>query len=199
MLTIKNLTKYYKNQKVLNNINCTIKKGESISLVGPSGHGKTTMLRCIQGLEEYEGEITLNGTTGFVFQHFYLFPHMTVLENLTYALEKVKKISPEIANKNAHNILKKLHIEDKVNHYPGTLSGGQKQRVAIARTLLMEPKVLLLDEPTSALDPEISQELAKILRDYQRKGHTIIFVSHDTEFEKTLSDRKLTLKYGKLT
>lgn len=199
MIIIKDLTKYFKDHKVLNDINCEIKKGEAISLVGPSGHGKTTLLRCIQGLETYNGSIEMEGKTGFVFQHFYLFPHMTVLENLIYALIKVKKISDEEAKKKALAMLKKLHIEDKVDNYPGALSGGQKQRAAIARTLLMDPDILLLDEPTSAIDPEMTLELVKILREYQKKGKTILFVSHDTEFEKNLADRKLTLKYGKLS
>jgi len=199
MIHIKSLFKSYNRNAVLEDISLQIKPGENISLTGPSGHGKTTLLRCIADLETYEGAIEKTGDIGFVFQHFYLFPHMNVLENITYALMHVKKIVRKDAEQKAFGLLKKLDMMDKAYAYPTRLSGGQKQRVALIRTLVMEPDILLLDEPTSALDKDTKKIVMNMLKKYQNGMRIIIFISHDTAFVNELSSRKLTLKKGTLS
>jgi len=196
MICIEHLYKKYNKSTVLNDINVTINKGEIVSLVGPSGHGKTTLLRCIQGLETFDGEIIRTGQVGFMFQHFYLFPHMTVLENITYALIHVKHFSKSTAEQEAMMWLKKLDIADKAHVYPHSLSGGQKQRVALIRSLILRPDILLLDEPTSALDDEMKQIVINVLKEYQDGTKVIVFISHDQVFAKALATRKLTLRDG---
>ena len=198
MICIEHLYKKYKDKTILNDINVTINKGEIVSLMGPSGHGKTTLLRCIQGLETFEGSIVKSGTCGFVFQHFYLFPHMTTLENITYTLIHVKKMPKENAIKEALHFLRHVHMEDKANVYPNALSGGQKQRVALLRTLILNPDILLLDEPTSALDKDMKEIVTTLLQDYQDGEKIIIFISHDTHFANALGTRNIKLKDGKL-
>lgn len=196
MIRIEHLSKYYKKNKVLDDINITIEDGEIVSLVGPSGHGKTTLLRCIQGLETYEGVLQKEGCSGFVFQHFYLFPHMTVINNITYSLIQVQKMPQAQAYERALYFLKKLHLEDKIDVYPHSLSGGQKQRAALIRALVMMPDILLLDEPTSALDFEIKQIVVQILKEYQNGKRIIILISHDLDFAKSIATRNIILKNG---
>jgi len=199
MIHIKNLFKKYNDSIILEHVNAQIRTGENVSLTGPSGHGKTTLLRCIQGLESYEGVVEKMGDTGFVFQHFHLFPHMTALDNITYALIHVKKLSLQEAEKKAFKLLKKLDMADKVHVHPDRLSGGQKQRVALIRTLVMEPDILLLDEPTSALDKDTKNIVINLLKDYQNEKRIIIFISHDSALVDALATKKLTLKKGSLS
>ena len=199
MICIEHLYKKYNKNSVLNDINVTINKGEIVSLGGPSGHGKTTLLRCIQELETFDGSIIKAGSCGFVFQHFYLFPHMTVIENITYTLIHVKKTQKNIAQKLALALLKKMEMADKADAYPDSLSGGQKQRVALIRSLILAPDILLLDEPTSALDDEMKQIVINILKEYQDGTKIIMFISHDQVFSKALATRKFTLRDGILS
>ncbi|USO02532.1 MAG: amino acid ABC transporter ATP-binding protein [Alphaproteobacteria bacterium] len=199
MIHIKNLFKSFKSIPVLEDITLQISPGENVSLSGPSGHGKTTLLRCIAGLEDHEGVIEKIGDIGFVFQHFYLFPHMTVLNNITYALIHVKKLLKKDAEKKALDFLKRFDLTDKAHVYPGSLSGGQKQRVALIRTLVMEPDILLLDEPTSALDKDTKAIVIDVLKTYQNGERIIIFISHDATFVNEVSTRKLVLKKGKIS
>ena len=167
MICLEHLYKKYQNKTILDDINVTINKGEIVSLMGPSGHGKTTLLRCIQGLEEYEGSIIKSGTCGFVFQHFSLFPHMSAFDNITYALIHTKGLNAKDAFKQAMELVTLLHMEENINKYPSELSGGQKQRVALMRALVLRPDILLLDEPTSALDLEMKKIVEKLLQNYQ--------------------------------
>jgi len=199
MIHISNLCKTYHNTLLFKDIHIQINPGDIVSLSGPSGHGKTTLLRCIADLESYEGIIEKIGDTGFVFQHFHLFPHMTVLDNITYALIHVKKMSTKEAHQKAIDMLEALHMEDKINTYPHRLSGGQKQRVALIRTLVTEPDILLLDEPTSALDEDSKTLVIQILKKYQNGQRIIIFISHDQDLIKRLATRTLTLKNGVLS
>lgn len=212
MIKVENLTKNFGKNQVLKGISTTINKGEVIAIIGPSGSGKSTFLRCINLLETpTSGDIYINEVNiaqdlkqanemrknvGMVFQHFHLFPHMTVLENLTYAPIQVRKLSKEAANKLAYNLLEKVGLSDKVNAYPQNLSGGQKQRVAIARALAMEPEVMLFDEPTSALDPEMVKEVLEVMRDLAKSGMTMAIVTHEMGFAKEVANRILFLDGG---
>lgn len=214
MINVENLSKNFGNLKVLKNISTTINKGEIISIIGPSGSGKSTFLRCINKLEEAtEGHIYIDGMdlmdkntdinkirerVGMVFQHFNLFPNMTVLENLTLSPVMVKKESKEEAKKYASYLLEKVGLSDKANSYPTQLSGGQKQRIAIARALAMKPEVILFDEPTSALDPEMIKEVLDVIRDLAKEGMTMLIVTHEMGFAKNVGNRILFMDNGEI-
>ena len=177
----------------------SLHKGEIVAIIGPSGSGKSTLLRCINGLNTItSGEIDLEGETGMVFQHFNLFPHMTCLENITYAPIKVKKIPKEQAVARAKELLKMVGLESKADVYPAHISGGQKQRVAIARALAMDPDVMLFDEPTSALDPEITGEVLNVMKQLAEKHTTMIVVTHEMGFAKEVADRVVFMSDGKI-
>ena len=214
MINIENLSKNFGNLKVLKNISTTINKGEIISIIGPSGSGKSTFLRCINKLEEpTEGHIYIDGMdlmdkktdinkirerVGMVFQHFNLFPNMTVLENLTLSPTMVKKESKEEAEKYALYLLEKVGLSDKAKSYPTQLSGGQKQRIAIARALAMKPEVILFDEPTSALDPEMIKEVLDVMRDLAKEGMTMLIVTHEMGFARNVGNRILFMDNGEI-
>ena len=211
MLTVKNLNKSFGDNKVLNNINFNIEKGEICVLLGKSGAGKTTILRCINGLEDFDsGEIIIDecvmsnknhisknrNKIGMVFQNFNLFHHMSVLENIIAAPINVLKKSKEEAIKEAKEILKMVDLEDKINSYPYELSGGQCQRVAIARACALTPKVLCFDEPTSALDVDSINKVSSIIRDLKNKGMAIIIITHDISFANNISDKIIKISDG---
>ena len=214
MINVENLSKNFGDLKVLKNISTTINKGEIISIIGPSGSGKSTFLRCINKLEEpTEGHIYIDGMdlmdkntdinkirerVGMVFQHFNLFPNMTVLENLTLSPVMVKKESKEEAKKYASYLLEKVGLSDKANSYPTQLSGGQKQRIAIARALAMKPEVILFDEPTSALDPEMIKEVLDVMRDLAKEGMTMLIVTHEMGFARNVGNRILFMDNGEI-
>jgi polar amino acid transport system ATP-binding protein len=212
ILEVRNLHKSFGHLEVLRGINLDVFKGETIVVIGPSGGGKSTFLRCINHLEEYQsGEIIFLGKKidkhasnlneirtkiGMVFQHFNLFPHMSVLDNLILAPTKVKRISKEEAVKKAKVILERVGLIDKINAFPDNLSGGQKQRVAIARALMMEPVLMLFDEPTSALDPELVGEVLEVMKDLAKSGMTMIVVTHEMGFAKEVADRIIFIDKG---
>jgi len=214
VINVENLSKNFGDLKVLKNISTTINKGEIISIIGPSGSGKSTFLRCINKLEEpTEGHIYIDGMdlmdkktdinkirerVGMVFQHFNLFPNMTVLENLTLSPIMVKKESKEEAEKYASYLLEKVGLSDKANSYPTQLSGGQKQRIAIARALAMKPEVILFDEPTSALDPEMIKEVLDVMRDLAKEGMTMLIVTHEMGFARNVGNRILFMDNGEI-
>ena len=214
MINVENLSKNFGDLKVLKNISTTINKGEIISIIGPSGSGKSTFLRCINKLEEpTEGHIYIDGMdlmdkntdinkirerVGMVFQHFNLFPNMTVLENLTLSPIMVKKESKEEAEKYASYLLEKVGLSDKASSYPTQLSGGQKQRIAIARALAMKPEVILFDEPTSALDPEMIKEVLDVMRDLAKDGMTMLIVTHEMGFARNVGNRILFMDNGEI-
>ncbi len=214
MIKINNLHKYFGNLHVLKGINLQINKGEIIAIVGPSGSGKSTVLRCMNLLEEpTEGEIIFDGKNiigskvnidkvreniGMVFQNFNLFPHMTVLENITLAPIKIKKINKDDADKKAEILLDRVGLLDKKNTYPNQLSGGQKQRIAIARALAMEPNMMLFDEPTSALDPEMVKEVLDVIKELAKEGMTMAIVTHEMAFAKEVADRVIFVDNGKI-
>ena len=214
MINIVNLSKNFGNLKVLKNISTTINKGEIISIIGPSGSGKSTFLRCINKLEEpTEGHIYIDGMdlmdkntdinkirerVGMVFQHFNLFPHMTVLENLTLSPMLVKKENKEESEKYAQYLLDKVGLLDKANSYPTQLSGGQKQRIAIARALAMKPEVILFDEPTSALDPEMIKEVLDVMKNLADEGMTMLIVTHEMGFAKNVGNRIFFMDNGQI-
>jgi arginine/lysine/histidine transport system ATP-binding protein len=212
VLKIEGLKKSYGKNEVLKGISTEVKEKEVIAIIGPSGSGKSTFLRCINRLEDpTAGEISFDGTVittknvmkvrenlGMVFQHFHLFPHKTVLENLTYAPMKVKGVSKAEAVKHAEELLTKVGLFEKRNEYPNRLSGGQKQRVAIARALAMNPKVMLFDEPTSALDPEMVKEVLAVMKSLAESGMTMLIVTHEMGFAKEVADRVLFLDGGVL-
>ena len=214
MINVENLSKNFGNLKVLKNISTTINKGEVISIIGPSGSGKSTFLRCINKLEEpTEGHIYIDGMDlmdkntdinkirerfGMVFQHFNLFPNMTVLENLTLSPTIVKKESKKEAEKYALYLLQKVDLSDKANSYPNQLSGGQKQRIAIARALAMKPEVILFDEPTSALDPEMIKEVLDVMRNLAQEGMTMLIVTHEMGFARNVGNRILFMDNGEI-
>ena len=196
MLTIKNLSKKFNNHEILKNINIEIKNNEIIGLAGTSGSGKSTLLRCIQKLETPDfGIIETNEKSGFMFQDFQLFPHMTVLENITYSM-KILKNNPNYLEKTII-LLEKLGLSEKLHNYPSELSGGQKQRVALARTLISKPTILLCDEPTSGLDIATIDDVVDLLRNISVEiDMKIIIASHDLDFLSKIADRILILKYG---
>lgn len=212
MIKIKNLHKYYGDLEVLKGINLQINKGEVVCVIGSSGSGKSTLLRCINFLEEKdEGEIwveeelvegkeeiinQVRQKVGMVFQRFNLFPHMTVLQNVMEGLTTIKGIDRKVAMRKAMKLLRKVGLADKAREYPAMLSGGQQQRVAIARTLAMEPQVVLFDEPTSALDPELVGEVLKVMQDLAKEGMTMIVVTHEMGFARGVADRVIFLHEG---
>lgn len=212
MIKVKDLRKSFGKLEVLKGISEEIKEQEVVCVIGPSGSGKSTFLRCLNLLEEPTGgEVYLDGEQinrpdvdidkvreklGMVFQSFNLFPHMTVLDNLTLAPIKVKGMSKETAEAKAKDLLKTVGLEDKALAYPRALSGGQKQRVAIARALAMDPEVMLFDEPTSALDPEMVGEVLAVMKDLAEKGMTMVIVTHEMGFAKEVADRVFFMDQG---
>ncbi|MFJ7921829.1 amino acid ABC transporter ATP-binding protein [Lysinibacillus fusiformis] len=214
MIKIEDLHKSYGQNEVLKGISTEVKEKEVIAIIGPSGSGKSTFLRCLNLLEiPTSGKVTIAGDVltdkgtnimkireevGMVFQHFHLFPHKTVLENLTYAPINVKGMDKAVAIKNAEELLKKVGLFEKRQEYPNRLSGGQKQRVAIARALAMDPKVILFDEPTSALDPEMVKEVLAVMKNLADSGMTMLIVTHEMGFAREVADRILFLDDGKL-
>ncbi|MBD7964591.1 amino acid ABC transporter ATP-binding protein [Fictibacillus norfolkensis] len=211
MIDVQGLRKSFGSNEVLKGISTSIKKGEVIAVIGPSGSGKSTFLRCLNLLETHdEGSILVEGKDindmelhlrkkiGMVFQHFNLFPHLTVLENVTFAPQQVLKISKSEAEREALDLLKTVGLSDKANSYPSNLSGGQKQRVAIARALAMKPEVMLFDEPTSALDPEMVKEVLQVMKNLVKLGMTMVIVTHEMGFAKEVADRVLFMDDGKL-
>lgn len=199
ILEMKNIVKDYSGFKAVDNVDFSMHKGEIVAIIGPSGSVKSTLLRCINGLNSItSGEIELKGTTGMVFQHFNLFPHMTCIENITYAPIKVKKEKKEDAYANARNLLKMVGLENKADVYPAHLSGGQKQRIAIARALAMKPDIMLFDEPTSALDPEITGEVLNVMKLLAKEHTTMIVVTHEMGFAKEVADRVIFMDGGRI-
>ncbi|OPX47409.1 amino acid ABC transporter ATP-binding protein [Clostridium thermobutyricum] len=212
MICVKELKKSFGNHEVLKGISANIKKGEVVVVIGPSGSGKSTFLRCLNLLEvPTSGEIIFEGNNitdkktdinkirekmGMVFQQFNLFPHKTVLDNLTIAQINVKKKSVEDSKKKALELLEKVGLVDKADAYPNSLSGGQKQRIAIARALAMEPDVMLFDEPTSALDPEMVGEVLSVMKSLANEGMTMVIVTHEMGFAKEVGDRILFIDDG---
>ena len=214
MIKVKNLKKQFGNNVVLKDISVAIEKGEVISVIGPSGSGKSTFLRCINGLEEFDGghilvdnedmaDKNLNidklrEKIGMVFQSFNLFPHLTVLENIILAPVTLKKMSKEEAKVKAKELLKKVGLEEKADFYPSSLSGGQKQRVAIARALAMNPEAILFDEPTSALDPEMVGEVLQVMKSLAKDGMTMVVVTHEMGFARDVCDRVIFMADGEI-
>ena len=214
MIEIKGLYKNFGELEVLKDISKTIKSGEVVAIIGPSGSGKSTFLRCINLLEiPTKGEVLIDGENivaaktnvnkirqkvGMVFQHFNLFPHKTVLQNLTLSPIKLRKISKSQAEEEAISLLKKVGLEDKKDVYPNTLSGGQKQRVAIARALAMNPEVILFDEPTSALDPEMIGEVLDVIKKSANEGMTMLLVTHEMGFARNVAKRVMFMDEGRV-
>ena len=212
MIKVEHLYKSFGKLEVLKDISVDIQNGEVIAIIGPSGSGKSTFLRCLNKLEEpTAGAIYINDENlmddetninkirekvGMVFQHFNLFPHKTVLENLTLSPLKIKNAKLDEINEKAMGLLKKVGLADKANSYPDQLSGGQKQRIAIARTLAMNPEIILFDEPTSALDPEMIKEVLDVMRELADEGMTMIIVTHEMGFAKNVADRVFFMDRG---
>lgn len=211
MIELKGLRKSYGDHEVLKGIDLSIPKQQVVCVIGSSGSGKSTMLRCLNLLEvPSEGNILIEGRditqkanideirqkVGMVFQQFNLFPHKTVLENITLALLKIKKMNPGDAKERAVKLLQKVGLSEKADAYPRNLSGGQQQRVAIARSLAMEPHVMLFDEPTSALDPETVGEVLSVMKDLAKEGMTMVIVTHEMGFAREVADRVLFLEKG---
>lgn len=212
IIKVSNLKKHFGDLEVLKDISLDIKEGEVVCIIGPSGSGKSTFLRCLNALETVtDGEVSILGHNlfdknaninklrediGMVFQGFNLFPHMTILDNITMAPKILKKYSKEDAEKIAIELLKKVGLESKKDSYPSSLSGGQKQRVAIARALAMNPKIMLFDEPTSALDPEMVGEVLKVMKDLAKEGMTMVVVTHEMGFAREVSDRVIFMDNG---
>ena len=214
MISYKNVNKWFGELHVLNNINLEVEKGEVIVVCGPSGSGKSTLIRCINRLEPIqEGELVVDGMAvhdkktnmtkiraeiGFVFQAFNLYPHMTALGNTTIAPIKVRGISKAEAEKLGREMLTRVGLADRIDHYPAQLSGGQQQRVAIARGLCMQPKIMLFDEPTSALDPEMIHEVLDVMRDLAKEGMTMMAVTHEMGFAREVASRVVFMDEGQI-
>ncbi|WP_341962711.1 amino acid ABC transporter ATP-binding protein [Pseudomonas sp. RC10] len=217
VVTVENLHKHYGDAHVLKGVDMQVSAGEVVVILGASGSGKSTLIRCLNGLETYsEGSVVVGGLSlpanrpglrvlkdirkeaGMVFQQFNLFPHKTVLENITLAPRKVRGKSREAARQHAMELLEKVHIAAHAHKYPGQLSGGQQQRVAIARALAMEPKLMLFDEPTSALDPEMVSEVLDVMRELARSGMTMIIVTHEMNFAREVADRAVYVHDGRI-
>ncbi len=214
ILSVKGITKRFEDITVFENLSLTVKKGEVVVIVGPSGCGKSTFLRCLNALEDIqEGEITLEGEIvsssrkdisrirekiGMVFQSYDLFPHLTILQNITLAPIKVKKRPKAEAEKEALELLERVGLLSKKDNYPRQLSGGQKQRVAIVRALIMHPEILLFDEVTAALDPEMVKEVLDVVLSLAREGRTMIIVTHEMQFARAAADRMIFIDGGKI-
>ena len=207
MLELKNISKKFKDRQILSDFNLTVEENKILAIVGPSGGGKTTLLRMLAGLEKIDsGEIIYNGESlpidelekrnllGFVFQDFQLFPHLTVLENLVLSPIKTMNMEKNDAEKKAIELLEKLGLEKQINNYPTSLSGGQKQRVALARAMMINPKIIGYDEPTSALDPELRLEVQKLILKNRELGITQIVVTHDLQFAENIADSILKVE-----
>ncbi|MBZ0155830.1 MAG: amino acid ABC transporter ATP-binding protein [Alphaproteobacteria bacterium] len=223
MITVKDLHKAYGGAPLFRGIDLTVRKGEVVVCIGPSGSGKSTFLRCINGLEFFQqGEIDIGAIelhsinrvrpsradeemlrkvrrkVGVVFQHFNLFPHMTVLENITEAPVRVLGISGKEAEEQARALLRRINLEEKVLQYPSELSGGEQQRVAIARALAMKPEAMLFDEPTSSLDPEMVGEVLAVMKDLAREGMTMLIATHEMDFARDVADRVVVFDRGEI-
>lgn len=214
MIDVKNLHKYFGSLEVLKGIDCHIDKGECVCVIGPSGSGKSTFLRCLNLLETpTKGDIVIDDMhltekdfdvdamrkrVGMVFQHFNLFPHLTILENVTLAPIRHKMMTEEQAKEKAMELLNRVGVGDKADNYPAQLSGGQKQRVAIARSLALSPEVMLFDEPTSALDPEMVGEVLEVMKQLAQEGMTMVVVTHEMGFAREVGNRVLFMADGKL-
>jgi len=214
MVEIIDMHKWFGDFHVLQGINLRVEKGERIVICGPSGSGKSTLIRCINRLEEHQkGRIIVDGTeltnnikniekiraeVGMVFQHFNLFPHLTIVDNLTLGPIWVRKVPKAEAEETAMFYLEKVHIAEQANKYPGQLSGGQQQRVAIARSLCMKPKLMLFDEPTSALDPEMIKEVLDVMIELAQEGMTMLVVTHEMGFAKSVAHRVLFMDFGRI-
>ena len=214
VIEMRNVNKWYGQFHVLSDINLQVKEGEKIVICGPSGSGKSTLIRCINRLEEHQaGDIVVDGVTlsndvthieairrevGMVFQSFNLFPHLTILDNLTLAPIWVKKMPKKEAEEIAMGLLKRVRIPEQALKYPGQLSGGQQQRVAIARALCMRPKIMLFDEPTSALDPEMVKEVLDVMIELAREGMTMLVVTHEMGFARAVADRVIFMDRGEI-
>ena len=197
LLEIKNVKKNFGGVEVLKDISLKVDKGEVLGIIGPSGSGKSTLLRCATGLETPDdGEINYDGTFGLVFQNFNLFPHYSVMKNITDAPLRVQKRKKEEVYKEARELLAKMGLSDKENAYPYQLSGGQQQRVSIARALAMNPEILFFDEPTSALDPELTGEILKVIKDLAAEHMTMVIVTHEMNFAKNVSDHVIFMDNG---
>ncbi|MGM7795866.1 glutamine ABC transporter ATP-binding protein GlnQ [Yersinia enterocolitica] len=214
MIEFKNVSKHFGKTQVLHDINLNITKGEVVVIIGPSGSGKSTLLRCINKLEVItSGQLIVDGLdvndpkvderlirqeTGMVFQQFYLFPHLTALENVAFGPIRVRGASKEAANKLAMELLTKVGLEERAHHYPAELSGGQQQRVAIARALAVKPKLMLFDEPTSALDPELRHEVLTVMKDLAEEGMTMVIVTHEVGFAQKVASRLIFIDKGRV-
>lgn len=214
LIEIASLNKWYDDFHVLKNINQSVEKGEVLVICGPSGSGKSTFIRCINRLEDYQkGTIeidgkdimakdvninTLRAEVGIVFQQFNLYPHLTVLKNITLAPLKVRNINKEEAEAHAYELLERVGIHEQALKYPAELSGGQQQRVAIARALAMKPKIMLFDEPTSALDPEMINEVLNVMKDLARDGMTMLCVTHEMGFAREVADKVVFMDHGEI-
>ena len=217
MIKLENIHKYFDSQHVLKGIDLNVKKGEVVSILGPSGSGKSTLLRCINFLEEpTRGTVEIGGkrvdaksakkadivslrnSTGMVFQQYNLFKNFTVLQNVMIGLTSVKKLHKEEAEKRSMEILERVGLANRVNHYPAQLSGGQQQRVGIARALALDPEVLLFDEPTSSLDPELVDEVLATIRKVADEGNTMLIVTHELHFARDISDRVVFMEDGQI-
>lgn len=199
ILEMKNIVKEFDNCTALHEVDFSLKKGEIVAIIGPSGSGKSSLLRCINGLNTItSGSIEIRGTTGMVFQHFNLFPHMTCIKNVAYAPIKVKKMDKEEAYKKGMELLDMVGLASKADDYPNHLSGGQKQRVAIARALAMEPDIMLFDEATSALDPEITGEVLEVMKRLAEEHMTMVVVTHEMGFAREVADRVVFMDHGKV-
>jgi glutamine transport system ATP-binding protein len=216
MIDVRGLNKYFGDRHVLVNIDFPVKRGECVAIIGPSGSGKSTLIRCINYLETpTSGNISIDGKAmstdlsakelsqvrrelGMVFYNFNLFPHKSVLDNITLAPIRVRKIDQVEAEKTAHALLTKVGLGEKADAYPNQLSGGQKQRVAIARALAMNPKAMLFDEPTSALDPELVSEVLKVMRELAEEGRTMVVVTHEMGFARSVADRVVFIDHGRI-
>ena len=214
IINLEEMNKWFDDFHVLKDINLKVKEGEKIVICGPSGSGKSTLIRCLNRLEAHQsGKVVINGVTlndnlknlqhvrkdvGMVFQHFNLFPHLSILENLTLAPQWVNKRPKEEAEDYAMELLKRVAIDDQAHKYPGQLSGGQQQRVAIARSLCMKPKIMLFDEPTSALDPEMVKEVLDVMVGLAKEGMTMLCVTHEMGFAKQVADRVIFMDDGKI-
>jgi glutamine transport system ATP-binding protein len=214
IIEFKTTSKHFGNLKVLDKVDLSIDAGEVVVLVGPSGSGKSTLLRCINGLETItSGDLIVDGLSvtgsakqlreirqeaGMVFQQFNLFPQLTALENVAFGPRKVRGLSRQKARETARDLLEKVGLRDKADHFPAELSGGQQQRVAIARALAVKPKVMLFDEPTSALDPELKQEVLNVMRALAEEGMTMVVVTHEMSFAKQVGTRLIFMEHGKI-